>query len=73
MPNVPEVLSSIAIIIAAVILYIQNHRQGKVGKEVKTTLTENNGGSSVKDRLDAMDARLFRIESILLGKKPKNE
>jgi hypothetical protein len=65
-----NILGAISIIVATVILYIQNHRQNKrqlvthrTAEEVKQSLTQNNGGSSVKDRLDSMDQRLHTIDS----------
>lgn len=66
-----QVLGAVAIIISGVIITLQNRKQGKeaaeakthaaeakvVVEEVRTTLTENNGGSSVKDQLDRMERR----------------
>jgi Na+(H+)/acetate symporter ActP len=44
------------VIIPAVITHLQN-------RPIKKTLTQNNGGSSVKDYLDDITARLDRLEN----------
>lgn len=44
------------VIIPAAINYLQN-------RPIKKTLTQNNGGSSVKDYLDDITARLERLEN----------
>jgi hypothetical protein len=47
--------SSVAFIIAATIVYIQNRRQEKTVDKVEKTLTTNNGGGHVKDQLDRIE------------------
>lgn len=60
------VAGSIAVIVASVILFIQNHKQSKHTKEVKSSITENNGGSSVKDRFDKIDKQ-FQEQNALIA------
>lgn len=74
--DIIEPIKAIGIVLAAMILFFQNHRQAKkvdetgrdLKKEVKVvneTLTENNGGSSVKDRFDLVDLQLrHQVETI---------
>lgn len=47
----------------SILTYLGNQRVKKVEK----TLTTNNGGSHIKDKLDRMDARGQRIEEDLKG------
>ncbi len=73
--EIGSLLSAIGIIIATTILFIQNYKQGKNVQEAKSTLTETNGGSTIRDRLDSLDAtnkktdeRIGRIEDVLMGR-----
>lgn len=50
------ILVAAFVVIPAVINYLQN-------RPIKKTLTQNNGGSSVKDYLDDITARLERLET----------
>lgn len=49
------ILAAAFVIIPAVLNYLSS-------RPIKKTLTQNNGGSSVKDYLDRIEARLDRIE-----------
>lgn len=89
-PN--SVVGAVTIIIASVILFFQNRKQTEQVKkqakdvtDVKSTLTQSNGGTHVKDYLDVLtlqlgqviqhnkttDERLFRIETLLMDERNK--
>lgn len=51
---------AITVGVTALIVGVLNWWSNRHTKEVKKTLTENNGGSSVKDQLDRMEKRQKR-------------
>lgn len=55
-------IGALAIIIANVIIVLQNRRQTRKVNTVQRTLTENNGGDHVKDQLDRMEDHLERMD-----------
>lgn len=58
-----SVLGSLVIIVANVILYLQNKKQSQKVSEVRTTLTRNNGGNHVKDQLDRIEDKVDTVDN----------
>lgn len=57
------VLGAIAIIIANVIILLQNRRQNVKVNKVADTLTETNGGEHVKDQLNRIENKMKTLEN----------
>lgn len=56
------VLGAVAIIIANIIIVLQNRRQNNKVNKVSDTLTKNNGGDHVKDQLDRIEGKLKSLD-----------
>lgn len=72
MDNVEQFAESVVIIIGAIILFIQQRKQGKQNKEanekltnVENTLTSTNGGTHVKDHLLNIENQLLNTDKRL--------
>jgi hypothetical protein len=61
-PGEATVLGSVAIILANVVILLQNRKQSKKVDHVQETLTTPNGGTHVKDQLNRIEERQERVE-----------